>query len=376
MQIHAACLWCRMPRKRAWPCDAAAVRILAAAAVVACFALNVHHAWLLAAARRRMTAAVPPRATPPSPPPTPRQLPSTSRAASWLTTPARHQPRIVRVSSVRAHDVGLFHQAGLEVQVVNASTSPQPRRKTGRLTDASDMLLLPWRLPVAAAPHDIGNEADASGDLDTVAALSADVLWGQWMSHLQFFDPRLRTGMMVNSLMGLEHDTLGTPYALARSHQRCARIWGLRACNFTSAQLVLHSHRDVSRLETLFGDAELADLAAWREVAADEVRTVWLAKQATYHRSLVHARASMFAGRAIISSRDALPAGLWVVQPWPTSPLLWRHHRFMLRTWVAVPSVAPLRVYLLQDGRQAARTRVPCILLPLHPTAPASSCAP
>ena len=87
---------------------------------------------------------------------------------------------------------------------------------------------------------------------------------------------------------------------------------------------------------------------AWRDVAADDVRSVWLAKQAGYHRSLTHTRASMFDGRAIVSSHDPLPAGMWVVQPWPTSPLLWRHHRFILRTWVAIPSIAPLRVYMLQ----------------------------
>ena len=40
----------------------------------------------------------------------------------------------------------------------------------------------------------------------------------------------------------------------------------------------------------------------------------------------------------------------WVASPWPSSPLLWRHHRFVLRTWLVVTSVLPLRVHLLQDG--------------------------
>ena len=58
----------------------------------------------------------------------------------------------------------------------------------------------------------------------------------------------------------------------------------------------------------------------------------------------------MFEGKVILSSHDAVPAGLWVVQPWPTSPMLWRHHRFILRTWLAMPSVLPLRLYMLQDA--------------------------
>ncbi len=250
------------------------------------------------------------------------------------------------------------------------SSKPSARRSRGSRGDASDLLLLPWRLPAAAEPADELNltkaaagddekdenqDDEAGGAPATAATLlpdlsTADVLWGQWTSNLQFYDRRLRAGQLVNSLMGLEHDTLGTPHALARSHQRCVRTWGLRACNYTSAQLVLHSQRDVSRLESLFGEDELSDLAEWREITQDEVRSVWLAKQATYHRSLQHQRASMFEGRTILSSHDPLPSGLWVVQPWPTSPMLWRHHRFMLRTWLAVPSVLPLRVYMLQDA--------------------------
>ena len=114
--------------------------------------------------------------------------------------------------------------------------------------------------------------------------------------------------------------------------------------------LVLHSHRDVSRVERLFGEEELADLAAWRDITQDDVRSVWLAKQSTYHRTLQHQRASMFDERQVLSSRDPLPAGLWVVQPWPTNPMLWRHHRFFVRTWLAVTSVLPLKVYMLQDS--------------------------
>ena len=77
---------------------------------------------------------------------------------------------------------------------------------------------------------------------------------------------------------------------------------------------------------------------------------MWIAKQGAYRRSLAHQPISLFDGRQLLTSDDALPPGVWVVQPWPTSPLLWRHHRFTLRTWAVVGAANPLRVYLLQDG--------------------------
>ena len=356
--------------------------------LVAMLALNLGDAGRLraAATAHRSTAAArllpprPPSSVTPPPSPPPELFDSGVRDATWFV-PSLRTRRIARVSSVRAQDISLFHQAGLEVEVVDSSsstgigigsrTSGRRLRGSGTSGDSSDLLLLPWRLPpgaeslngqnttstaTAADETDDGRYDEAGGAVKPAAAtlrtdlLTADVLWGQWTSNLQFYDRRLRAGQLVNSLMGLEHDTLGTTLALARSHQRCMRTWGARACNYTSAQLVLHSQRDVSRLESLFGEDELADLAEWREITLDEMRSVWLAKQATYHRSLQHQRASMFEGRLIVASNDPLPSGLWVVQPWPTTPMLWRHHRFILRTWLVVPSVLPLRVYMLQDA--------------------------
>ena len=353
-------------------------------ALLGCVALNLHDAWRLRQLvqlhqreqleLRQRTAAQRPHVEepPPSPPPPPPAIVG-ARTATWFV-PTERERRVARVSSVRAHDASLFHQAGLEVEVPEGVASSSGGSLGGgsrraRKGDASDLLLLSWRLPEANRPlygrngsrraigdrggggPDGGADGGADGgEMGPPTLGSADVLWGQWTSSLQFFDRRLRAGQLVNGLMGLEHDTLGTPLSLARSHQRCVQTWGVRACNYTSAQLVLHSQRDVSRLVNLFGDNELADLAEWREIASDGLRSVWLAKQAAAHRSLVHQGASMFEGRQIVSSRDPLPAGLWVLQPWPTSPMLWRHHRFFLRTWLVIPSVAPLRVYMLQDG--------------------------
>ena len=168
---------------------------------------------------------------------------------------------------------------------------------------------------------------------------------------MQFFDSRLRPGQLVNSLMGLEHDTLGTPLALARSHQRCVRRWGSGACNFSSAQLVMHSHSDVAKLDSTFGEDSLEDLVAWQDIASDgDASSVWIGKRGAYQRSLAHYTAEMFDSKHLLASCDTLPAGMWIVMPWPTSPLLWRHHRFILRTWLLLPAVSPLRLYLLQDA--------------------------
>lgn len=115
-------------------------------------------------------------------------------------------------------------------------------RKVTDTGDASDLLLLSWRLPTAAEPLEGLNRSSAddevAADDDAAAAAasstsasstsqrpelsSADVLWGQWTSNLQFFDRRLRAGQMVNSLMGLEHDTLGTPVRARRRARSCA----------------------------------------------------------------------------------------------------------------------------------------------------------
>ena len=264
--------------------------------------LNLHQAWMIATAQHELKSMMlPPLATPSSPRASDAvasvMWDSTKRTATWMyTTDAR--PRVVRVSSVRAQDASLFHQLGLDVQVVDSGGAPHQdgssrrERTRGHRTDASDLLLLPWRLPVAATPLSAAAANETLGKVARAASmaltstgasavpslhLDSDVLWGQWTSHLQFFDPRLRRGQLINSFMGLEHDTLGTPHAFARSHQRCVRTWGLRACNFTSTQLVLHSHHDVSRLETLFGAEELGDLQAraharaWACACADAV---------------------------------------------------------------------------------------------------------
>ena len=259
--------------------------------------------------------------------------PSASNARPATSVRGRHA-RVAHVSSIGGHDARLLQEAGLNV---HAQPMRSAKRRHGRGTDGDGG----------------GNRSfvDAFRPLPSAEQMaSTDVLWGHWSSHLLFFDSRLRRGQMVNFIMGLEHETLGTPHALALTHQRCVRTYGLRTCNFTSAQLVLHSHRDVGRLESLFGDEELSQLASWHEITSDKVRSVWLAKQSTYHRSLTPHVATMFEGKQLLSSHDPLPAGLWVVQPWPTKPILWRHHRFILRTWLLVPSVLPLRVYMLQDA--------------------------
>ena len=219
--------------------------------------------------------------------------------------------------------------------------------------DPSDLLCRAWRPPAGnATPASDIDEPGEPGGPALPRAIRAQVLWGHWTSHMQFFDRRLREDHLINGVMGLEQDTLGTPHALARSHQRCVRRWGMRACNFSSTQLVLHSHRDVGSLDGhAYGDVgELRDLETWRRMTAGGRSSVWLAKRASSRRSPYHRRASMFDGRQLVVASEPLPAGMWVVTPWPKTPLRWRHHRFLLRTWLVLTSVQPLRLYILQDA--------------------------
>ena len=179
----------------------AASVVLLACAVGA--VLNLRHGALLIAARTRVAA---PPAEHLEHPPTPVPPPPVEVAA-----PPGAQ-RLARVSSAgHAADAPLFQQLGLELdELVGGGQRPR-RRGWASTADASDLLVLEWRSP---AP----DNASARSALRADGTIRADVLWGQWTSHLQFFDGRLRAGHLINSLMGLEHDTRRTGPHMLHCH--------------------------------------------------------------------------------------------------------------------------------------------------------------
>ena len=307
-------------------------RVVLAASLVPLL-LNLRDYWVLHEQQRFAASLAP------TPPPSGVRAATASAgpSATWFRRPNNGAPRVARVSAHRAQDAPLMRELGLRLE----TPLHAPQTSTHTHLHPADALLLEWEPPDGTPRWN-----RTTGSLDGV-----DVLWGQWTSSLLFFDARLHAHLMVNSLLGLEHDTLGTPVALARSYQRCVARWSRRACNFSSTPLLMHSHRDVGQLESVFfGEDELADTFAWQDIGAHGASSVWIAKQGAYRRSLAHQPISLFDGRQLLTPDDALPPGVWVVQPWPTSPLLWRHHRFTLRTWAVVGAANPLRVYLLQDG--------------------------
>ncbi|KAL3930727.1 MAG: hypothetical protein SGPRY_001414 [Prymnesium sp.] len=272
--------------------------------------------------------------------------------ATWFPAPhvsSRNESssrpvRVARVSNSR-QDAALFLQLGLDLQTlcapVLAGNPPEPRKsKRGSSTvlNSADLLLLAWTTTGRDQRHceDGGVTASDSSSNGSGGSylLDADVLWGSWTAHMQYFDRRLRDGQVINSMMGLEHDTLGTPLALARSYQRCLKRWGRSVCNYST---VMHSHHDVAKLESTFGEDNLNDLSTWQDISSEAAGSVWIGY-------------ADFSQKTLLAATDVLPPGVWVVMPWPTQPLLWRHHRFILRTWALMPSVAPLRIYLLQDS--------------------------
>ena len=283
---------------------------------------------------------------------------------------------------MRPHNGRALQQAGFALEVLGDSLSDRPV--------VADVQLRSWlppppngsiaphgdsRGPTGSAEEDAEEQEERSTIFDDLP-LSADILWGSiGTSPLQFFDRRLQAGQLVSGLPGFEHDALGTTRALALSHERCVRSWGVRMCNYSAPLMRLvevpttasSAGRQLGQLlgialpesegdDEPHGGVNGTLLPRLRSVPSkgrhkSSALQVWLATQASSeHCPLTHARANMFEGRRLASLADALPAGTWAVQPWPASPLAWRHHRFLVRTWVIVPSVLPLRAYMLQDG--------------------------
>lgn len=273
----------------------------AAVALVSLLALavNLEQAWLLEASKQSLPPPPrppPPLRMPPPPPPVRYAQLSEARAATWWLS-TNSTARCARVSSSRT-DGPLFRQLGLELQLLcdaGATTS-----RSGRANSA-DVLLLDWEtpndaisrkalcsraaaqpvvLPEASADGAFHSNVSAKAALRAGSALDVDVLWGGWSVALQFFDSRLRAGQMVNGMLGLEHDTLGTPLGLAQSHQRCVTRWGAQMCNFTFAPLVMRSHRDVGALAANLApfDEQLVDLEAWEAIASEADGSVWMGR--------------------------------------------------------------------------------------------------
>lgn len=270
---------------------------------------------------------------------------------------------VARISSSRALDARVMHllSVGVEVPLRPIQLGASLRSRRLRLSsgatielasappaDTSDVLLQDWWLPTAASTNGSSETpsrpafaepsppAIANEDASSRPQLgSAHVLWSSWPSTLSLLDVRLRSGQLVSTLAGLQHEGLGTPIALHRSHRRCVAVHGVSACDFSPNSTVV-----IGRAPT--------------RPAASSASPVWLAKPVHRGRSpLVHTHASFFAGRHLVPSGEPLPSpssSPWVVHPWPPSPLLWRHHRFVVRTWAVVTSALPLRAYMLQDA--------------------------
>lgn len=69
----------------------------------------------------------------------------------------------------------------------------------------------------------------------------------------------------------------------------------------------MHSHHDVAKLESTFGEDNLNDLSTWQDISSEAAGSVWIGKQGAYHRSLTHYRVSMF-------EQVACPALPWLAQ--------------------------------------------------------------
>lgn len=224
--------------------------------------------------------------------------------------------RVARVSGARRRDAKLIESLGLALQspLDDAALATSSESAKVKFTDPTDLLRAQWVMHGATRtlPAEIAN---------------ADVLWGTWVTNIEFFDHRLHDGLIVNSLLGLEHDTLGTPATFAQSHRRCMVAHGFRKCDHASPALFIHAHTDPSRFETVFGEDTLADLATWQDLARNDVRAIWVAKPASYARSQVHRSVDLFGSAQLIASNDRLPTGIWSLQPYVTSPLLWKSFR-------------------------------------------------
>jgi len=247
--------------------------------------------------------------------------------------------RVARVSASRRKDAKLFSYLGMSLQTLldDAALTTTSGANKAKFQDPTDLLRAQW------VTH--GQSSTRAGEIR-----ECHVLWGTWVTNLEFFDHRLHDGLLINSMLGLEQDALGTPATFAQTHRRCIQAHGYRRCDHASPSLFIHAHTDPSRFETVFGEDTLADLATWRDLAKNDVRAIWVAKPASYARSQVHRAMELFGLTQLIASNDKLPTGIWSLAPYVTSPLLWKSFRYFVRAWAVVTSAVPLRVYVLQDG--------------------------
>ncbi|KAG8459383.1 hypothetical protein KFE25_013019 [Diacronema lutheri] len=199
-----------------------------------------------------------------------------------------------------------------------------------------------WRVTVKGA-------LELLGLVETNASDEFDVFWGsQWTDHATFFDVALRPHMQVNSIMGIASETLGDKELLGAMRSLCRARHGPAHCEH------------IPEIYTM-----PMELHGFKRATARH--TYWVKKDKAQWGNK---------GVSFITRHDFLPHGDYTLQRYLMMPLLWRGFKFDMRLWVAIASVEPLRVYMLQDGWarvSSVRYNVselhygePCMHLTLH----------